>query len=124
MDGAQFVGVRERAYCSGAGHGEVEAVDEDQHDVAAQRGRLGRLARRPLRASACPRVLAVQADEPDDKERGEDETTQAPSVNFVTAKMRTTVAERDGGEAVDDEAALPVPRSSRRGGADHARGRP
>ena len=44
-------------------------------------------------------------------------TTQAPSLNFTVAKMRTIRAVRKAEMAVDDHAAAPLRAPGRRGGA-------
>ncbi len=65
----QVVGRQRPRVLQGAGGGHVEAVDEDDDDVAAQHRRLGRLDDAGLEHLVLTGVLAVQADQPDVEER-------------------------------------------------------
>ncbi len=69
VHGPQVVGREGAGVLQGTGGGQVEPVDQDDHDVAAQDGRLGRLDRARLEQDVLQVVLAVQADQADVEQR-------------------------------------------------------
>ena len=64
VHGPQVVGREGPGVLDRPGRGQVEAVDQDDDDVAAQDRGLGRLGRARLEHSSSPAYCAVQPDEP------------------------------------------------------------
>ena len=62
VDGPEHVGVQRAGVLERPGRGHVEAVDEDDDLVAAEHGRLGRLAGALLELLVLHHVLAVEPD--------------------------------------------------------------
>ena len=94
VHGVQLVG-RERArVLDRPGRGQVDAVDEQDHDVAAQHLGLAGLDGRTLfEDGVLGAVLAVRRTRPKTRSGITTTTTQAPWVNSVTTKTTTTTAQ-------------------------------
>ena len=93
LDGGrtQAAGVAQRAQ-----HGQVEPVDEHQHGVPGVVRRLGLVARSQVaRSSACAssRYRRLSRISTSHSTGNSTTTSQAPSVNFTTAKISTTSAD-------------------------------
>lgn len=75
VHGPELIGGERAGVLDGAGRGHVEAVDEDDHDVAAEDRRLGGEVGIVLELGLLLDVLAVQAEQQPDHERdhGEDD---------------------------------------------------
>ena len=94
VDGPQLVGREGAGVLDGPGRGQVELVDEDEHDVAAQDRRGGRL-RGVLPAARRPRSTYWRLRRSSSSTSTGTATmiTQPPSANLVTAMMTSTTSD-------------------------------
>ena len=107
MDGPDFVRVQAAGVLDGASGGQVQAVYEHEHDVAAQDGHFGRFQRALLELLRLRAVLVVEAYERQCQQREQDDDRPCALGELGDDEDPHDDPGQDGGAQVDSQLALP-----------------